>query len=263
MLVDSHCHLDDDDFSDEGVPEIISRAQSAGVGHFLTICTRIVEFDRILKTANISPLIHCTVGTHPHHAEEPAELNVTADEIVKYTENPKVAGIGETGLDYHYNNSPAADQQKVFATHIEAGLKADLPVIVHTREANDDTVRVIRDAGGGKSKGVMHCFSGDVNFAKASLDLGYYLSFSGIITFKKADEIRAAVKYAPMERILVETDAPWLAPVPHRGKRNEPSYVALTAQAVAQIKNISVEEVAKKTTENFFSLFGKIKRDVP
>ncbi len=263
MLVDSHCHLDDDDFAEEGVPEIISRAQSAGVGHFLTICTRIAEFDRILKTANLSPLIHCTVGTHPHHAEEPTELNVTADEIVKYTQNPKVVGIGETGLDYHYNNSPAADQQKVFATHIEAGLKADLPIIVHTREANDDTIRVIRDAGGGKSKGVMHCFSGDVDFAKASLDLGYYLSFSGIITFKKADDIREAVKYASIERILVETDAPWLAPVPHRGKRNEPSYVALTAQAVAQIKNISVEEVAEKTTENFFNLFGKIKRATP
>ncbi len=260
MLVDSHCHLDDDDFAEEGVAEIISRAQSAGVGHFLTICTRIAEFDRILKAASVSPLIHCSVGTHPHHAEEPSELNVTADEIVEYTKNPKVVGIGETGLDYHYNHSPAADQQKVFATHIAAGLKTDLPIIVHTREADDDTIRVIRDAGGGKSKGVMHCFSGGADFAKRCLDLGYYLSFSGIITFKKADDIREAVKYAPIDRILVETDAPWLAPVPHRGKRNEPSYVTLTAQTVAQLKNVSIGDVAEKTTENFFSLFNKIER---
>lgn len=261
MLVDSHCHLDDADFADEGVIEIVNRAKAAGVGHFLTICTRIVEFDKILATANLSPLIHCTVGTHPHHAEEDSELNVTCDEIVAYTKEPKVVGIGETGLDYHYNHSPPEKQQKVFATHIEAGLATDLPLIIHTREADDDTIRIIRDTGKGKSRGVMHCFSGNVKFAQASLDLGYYISFSGIITFKKADDIREAVKYAPLDRILVETDAPWLAPMPHRGKRNEPSFVVLTAQMIAQLKNISVEEVAEKTTENFFRLFSKIKRE--
>lgn len=261
MFVDSHCHLDDDDFAAEGVPEIVNRAQAAGVGHFLTICTRMVEFPKILATANVSPLIHCTVGTHPHHAEEPTELDVTADEIVAHTKDPKVVGIGETGLDYHYDNSPRDKQQKVFATHIEAGLKADLPLIIHTREADDDTVRLMRDVGDGKSRGVMHCFSGDKNFASRCLDLGYYISFSGIITFKKADDIREAVKFTPMDRLLIETDAPWLAPVPHRGKRNEPSYVVLTAQTVAQLKNISVEEVAEKTTENFFRLFNKIKRE--
>ena len=258
MLVDSHCHLDDDDFAPEGVAEIINRAQAVGVGHFLTICTRMVEFPRILKTAQVSPLIHCTVGTHPHHAEEPTELNVTADEIVAHTKDPKVVGIGETGLDYHYNNSPAAEQQKVFATHIAAGLKADLPLIIHTREADDDTIRLMRDVGGGKSRGVMHCFSGGKDFAARCLDLGYYISFSGIITFKKADDIREAVKHTPMDRLLVETDAPWLAPIPYRGKRNEPAYVVHTAQMVAQIKGISVEEVAAQTTENFFRLFNKI-----
>jgi len=260
MFVDSHCHLDDDDFKDEGVEAILARAQGVGVGHFLTICTRIVEFDRILATAQKSPLVHCTVGTHPHHAEEPSELDVKASEIVALTKNPKVVGIGETGLDYHYDHSPRDEQQKVFATHIEAGLKADLPLIIHTRAADDDTIRLIREAGGMKSKGVMHCFSGDVGFAKQSLDLGYYLSFSGIITFKKAEEIREAVKYAPMERILIETDAPWLAPVPHRGKRNEPSYVTLTAEKVAELKGVSVGEVAARTTENFFRLFSKIER---
>jgi TatD DNase family protein len=261
MLVDSHCHLDDDDFAAEGVAEIINRAQSAGVGHFLTICTRMVEFPKILETANVSPLIHCTVGTHPHHAEEPSELNVTVDEIVAHTKGPKVVGIGETGLDYHYEHSPKSEQQKVFATHIEAGLKADLPLIIHTRAADDDTIRIIGETSGGKSRGVMHCFSSGVEMARKSLDLGYYLSFSGIITFKKADEIREAVKYAPLERILVETDAPWLAPIPHRGKRNEPSYVVHTAQMVAQLKEVPLEEVARKTTDNFFTLFNKIKRD--
>ena len=260
MYVDSHCHLDDADFADEGVDEIVNRAKAAGVGHFLTICTRIVEFDKILATANHSPLIHCTVGTHPHHAEEDSELNVTCDEIVAYTKNPKVVGIGETGLDYHYNHSPADKQQKVFATHIEAGLAADLPLIIHTREADDDTIRLMHDVGGGKSRGVMHCFSGDRKLAAESLELGYYISFSGIITFKKADELREVVKHVPIERILIETDAPWLAPVPHRGKRNEPSYVVLTAQTVAQLKGIPVEEVAEKTTDNFFRLFSKIKR---
>ncbi len=261
MYVDSHCHLDDADFADEGVVEIVNRAKSAGVGHFLTICTRIVEFDKILATAQKSPLIHCTVGTHPHHAEEESELNVTVDEIVSYTKDPKVVGIGETGLDYHYNNSPPDKQQKVFATHIEAGLAADLPLIIHTRAADDDTIRLMRNVGKGKSRGVMHCFSGDLKLAQHSLDLGYYISFSGIITFKKADELREVVKYVPIERILVETDAPWLAPVPHRGKRNEPSFVVLTAQMVAQLKNMPVEEVAEKTTDNFFQLFSKIPRN--
>ncbi len=260
MLVDSHCHLDDDDFAEEGVSEIVSRARSAGVGHFLTICTRIAAFDRIMAVANQSPLIHCTVGTHPHHAEEDSELNVTPAEIIAYTKSPKVVGIGETGLDYHYNHSPPEKQQKVFAAHIEAGLAADLPLVIHTRTADDDTLRLMHDVGGGKARGVMHCFSGGPRLAEESLALGFYISFSGIITFKKADELREVVKQVPLERILVETDAPWLAPLPYRGKRNEPSYVVYTAQMVAQLKAVSVEEVAEKTTDNFFRLFSKIQR---
>lgn len=261
MFVDSHCHLDDDDFAEEGVAEIIKRAQSAGVGHFLTICTRMVEFPKILETANVSPLIHCTVGTHPHHAEEPTELNVTVGEIVAHTKNPKVVGIGETGLDYHYEHSPKDEQQKVFATHIEAGLAADLPLIIHTRAADDDTVRLMREVGQGRSRGVMHCFSGNKDFAAKCLDLGYYISFSGIITFKKADDIREALKYTPMDRLLIETDAPWLAPIPHRGKRNEPSFVIHTANMVAQVKNCALKEVEETTTDNFFRLFSKIPRN--
>ena len=260
MLVDSHCHLEYPDFAAEGLAEIVNRARAVGVGQFLTICTRIVEFDKILAVANQFPFIHCTVGTHPHHAEEPAEMNVTKAEIVSYTHNPKVVGIGETGLDYHYNHSPQADQQKVFATHIEAALETDLPLIIHTREADDDTIRLIRDVGGGKARGVMHCFSGGPKLAEQSLELGFYISFSGIITFKKAEEIREALKHVPMDRILVETDSPYLAPVPHRGKRNEPSFVVHTAEMVAQLKGVPVEEVAQKTTDNFFRLFNKVPR---
>ncbi len=259
MLVDSHCHLDYQDFAAEGVAEVINRARSAGVGHFLSICTRLAEFDKVLAAANTSPLIHCTVGTHPHYAQEPTELNITAQEIASYTRNPKVVGIGETGLDYHYNHSPPAEQQKVFATHIEAALEAELPLIIHTREADDDTVRIMRDVGKGRAKGVMHCFSGDRRLADKSLELGFYISFSGIITFKKADDLREVVKHVPLDRILVETDAPYLAPLPHRGKRNEPAFVVHTAQMLAQLKGLPADEVAQATTENFFRLFSKIK----
>jgi TatD DNase family protein len=259
MLVDSHCHLDYPDFAAEGLAEIVKRAQAAGVGHFLTICTRIAEFDKVIAVAEQFPFIHCTVGTHPHHAAEESEMNITADEIVPYTKNPKVVGIGETGLDYHYNHSPAAEQQKTFAAHIEASLEANVPLIIHTREADDDTIRLLREVGQGKARGVMHCFSGGQKLAQQSLDLGFYISFSGIITFKKADELREVVKYVPLDRILVETDSPYLAPLPHRGMRNEPAFVAHTAQMAAQLKGITMEEVAAKTTENFFQLFNKIK----
>jgi TatD DNase family protein len=258
MLVDSHCHLEYPDFAD--LPAVLDRAKAAGVGHFLTISTRIAEFDKIIAIANQSPLIHCTIGTHPHHAEEPSELNVTRNEITAYTKDPKVVGIGETGLDYHYNHSPPADQQRVFATHIEAACDTGLPLIIHTREADDDTIRILRDIGGGKARGVMHCFSGGPKLAEESLALDFYISFSGIITFKKADEIREALKIVPMDRILVETDSPYLAPVPHRGKRCEPAFVTHTAEMVAQIKNISRQEVEEKTTANFFRLFNKIER---
>jgi len=259
MLVDSHCHLDYPDFAAEGLAEIVSRAQAAGVGHFLTICTHIAEFDKVIAIAEQFPFIHCTVGTHPHHAAEPSEMNVTKDEIVAHAKNPKVVGIGETGLDYHYNNSPAAEQQRVFTTHIEAALETGLPLVIHAREADDDIIRLLRDAGQGKARGVMHCFGGGRKLASLSLELGFYISFSGIITFKKTEALREVVKDVPLERILVETDCPYLAPAPYRGKRNEPSFVVHTARMVAQLKGITVDEVAEKTTGNFFRLFDKIK----
>ncbi|MEZ0223495.1 MAG: TatD family hydrolase, partial [Alphaproteobacteria bacterium] len=210
--------------------------------------------------ANAYPFINCTVGTHPHHAAEAGEINIKREEIVAFTKDPKVAGIGETGLDYYYKHSPPEEQQRVFATHVEAAGETGLPLIIHTRDADDDTIKVMREAGQGKVGGVMHCFSGGRKLADESLALGFHISFSGIITFKKAEELRDVVKHVPMDRILVETDSPYLAPVPHRGKRNEPAFVVHTAQMVAELKGITAETVANQTTENFFKLFGKAKR---
>lgn len=259
MLVDSHCHLDYADFAEEGVSEIVNRARSAGVRHMMTICTQIAQFDKIKAVAEAYPFINCTVGTHPHHAAEDGEVNLTRAEIVALAQHPKVAGLGETGLDYYYDHAPRDVQQKVFTTHIEAGLETDLPLVIHTRDAEEDTMRLMRDVGQGKSRGVMHCFSGTQWLADQALEIGYYISFSGIITFKKAEELRDVVRRTPLERILVETDSPYLAPVPHRGKRNEPAFVVHTAQLVAELKSVSAQDIARQTTENFFSLFNKAK----
>jgi TatD DNase family protein len=260
MLVDSHCHLDYEDFATEGVGEIVNRAKSAGVGHFLTICTEIAKFPNVLALAKGYPFMNCTVGTHPHHAADAGEINIKKEDIIAFTKDPKVAGIGETGLDYYYKHSPPEEQQRVFATHIEAAVETGLPLVIHTRDADDDTIRIMREAGQRKARGVMHCFSGGRKLADESLDLGFYISFSGIITFKKAEELRDVVKHVPMDRILVETDSPYLAPVPHRGKRNEPSFVVHTAQMVAELKGIPMQTVADQTTENFFKLFNKAQR---
>lgn len=255
IFVDSHCHLDYPDFADVGVDIITERARLCGVGHFLTICTEISKFPRVLATAERSSFIHCTVGTHPHHAKE--EVNVTKEEIVKLTQNSKVVGIGETGLDYHYEHSPPEEQQKTFITHVEAALETDLPLVIHTREADEDTIRILKDVGQGRARGVFHCFSGDKKLADAALELGFYISFSGIITFKNADDLREVVKHVPLGQMLIETDAPYLAPEPNRGKRNEPSFMIRTAEKVAELKEISPENLAFRTTDNFFELFNK------
>jgi len=260
MLVDSHCHLDYPDFATDGLAEVVNRARAAGVGHFLTICTEIAKFPQILAVAEAYPFIDCTVGTHPHHAADAGEIHITRDEIVALTKNPKVVGIGETGLDYYYDHSPRDEQQRVFATHIEAALETDLPLVIHTRDADADTIRLMADVGQRKVRGVMHCFSGTPYLAEASLDLGFYISFSGIVTFKKSEELREIAKTVPLDRILVETDSPYLAPMPHRGKRNEPAFVVHTAQLVAELKGVSTEELAARTTENFFKLFNKAKK---
>lgn len=257
FLVDSHCHLDYEDFAQDGIDAVVARAQAAGVGHMMTICTEIAKFPRVLAVAAQFDCMSCTVGTHPHHAADAGEMDITAEDIIPLTHHPKVAGIGETGLDYYYNNAPAEEQKRVFANHIRAAVETGLPLIVHTRDADDDTIHVLRDAGQGRATGVIHCFSGGVNLARAALELGFYISFSGIITFKKAEELREVVKFVPLDRILVETDSPYLAPVPFRGKRNEPAFVAHTAQTVAALKNLTDEDIARETTRNYFTLFSK------
>lgn len=256
MLVDSHCHLDFDAFQEDGVQAVVSRARDAGVQQMLTICVRVSQFDRILKAAQQSPYLDCTIGTHPHSAEEPAEQKFSKEDIIKLAQNPTVVGIGETGLDYFYENAPRDAQRENFKKHIEVALELDLPIIIHSREADDEMIEMLRTHGKGKLRGVMHCFSSGPELAKAALDLGFYISISGIITFKKAEDLRDIVRtIVPLDRLLVETDAPYLAPVPLRGQTNEPSFVVHTAKVLAELKNVSEDELAKATTENFFKLF--------
>lgn len=257
MLIDSHCHLDFPDFEREGVDVVIARAMAAGVGKMLTICVRIAEFDRVHAIAEKFDNIHCTVGTHPHQAEEDPEKAVTLDDLVALTNKPKVAGIGETGLDYYYDHAPRGMQQESFRKHIRASLETGLPLIIHARDADEDIVRILKEENA--KNGVMHCFSSGPRLAEEALNLGFYISFSGIVTFKKADDLRAIVRTVPLDRILVETDSPYLAPIPHRGKTNEPSYVVHTARAVAELKEISPQKLAEVTTDNFFRLFERVR----
>lgn len=257
MLVDSHCHLDYPEFAD--LDEVARRAHAAGVGCMLTIGTSMLKFPGVLAVAEARDDIYCTVGVHPHEAGK--EDMVTVSGLLQHAQHPKVVGIGETGLDYFYEHSPREAQQQSFRTHIEAAREAQLPVIVHTRDADEDTLDILADEmQKGAYPGLIHCFSATEAFAKAAVALGLYISISGIITFKKADALRAAVATVPLDRLLVETDAPYLAPLPHRGKPNEPAYTRLTAEKLADIKGVSFDEVAQATTDNFFRLFSKTKR---
>lgn len=260
MFVDSHCHLDFPDFSGE-LPDVIARAEEAGVTSFLTICTHLSKFAGVLSIAEKFSTVWCSVGIHPHEADQ--EDLETADVLVEYAQHPRVVAFGETGLDFYYEHSPREVQERKFRLHIEAARRTGLPIIIHTREAEDATLRILRDEmEKGPFQGVVHCFSASRSFGEAAIKLGLYLSISGIITFKKADELRDTVQALPLERMLVETDAPYLAPSPMRGKRNEPAFTALTAAKLASIKEISVDEVARVTSDNFFSLFSKVCRPV-
>lgn len=255
MLVDSHCHLDYPDFEGE-LDAVVSRAREAGVGWMVTICTRVSEFDRVLAVAERHDNIFCSVGIHPHEAA--AEPDVSAAHLVRLARNPKVVGIGETGLDYHYEHSPREDQQRSFRVHIAAARESGLPLIVHTRDADEDTVAILsEEQGKGAFPGLIHCFTAGQALAERAVELGFYVSFSGILTFKKSDDIRATARVLPLDRILVETDAPYLAPEPQRGKRNEPAFTALTAARLAGIRGLEADTIAKVTTENFFRLFTK------
>ena len=258
MLVDSHCHLDFPDFEPD-LHAVLARAVEAGVGTMQTICTRVTRFDAVRALAEAHAPIWCSVGVHPHHvAEEP---EVQAAHLVRMAAHPRVTGIGETGLDFHYDNSPRAEQEASFRQHIAAARETCLPLIVHTRSADRDTCRILRDeAGKGAFPGVIHCFSAGRAVAETALDIGLYISFSGILTFKNAEEVRAVARDVPLERLLVETDSPYLAPVPHRGRRNEPAHVRYTAAQLAELKGVSTAELAHVTSANFFTLFSKIDR---
>jgi len=257
MLVDSHCHLDFPDFQAER-DDVVARARQAGVGLMLTICTHISRFEGVHAAAMAYPDVFCTVGIHPHHAAEEWSNSDTAT-IVDLTRRPKVVGIGETGLDYFYDKSPRDKQQESFRRHIRACLETDLPIIVHTRDADEDTIRILREEGAGtRLKGLLHCFSSSRQLAEQAVEFGFHISFSGIITFKKSEELRDVVKAVPLDRILVETDAPFLAPVPMRGKRNEPAFTVHTAGTVADVKGLTYQEVATATTANFLRLFDRV-----
>ena len=257
LLVDSHCHLDYPDFADE-LDEVVARAGEAGVGSMLTICTRISAFADVRAIAGRFDNVTCSVGVHPHEAAAESEQGTTTDRLVALAADPKVVGIGETGLDYYYEHSPREAQRALFRVHIAAARESGLPLIVHTREADGDTVDILKEEmSSGPFKGVIHCFSTGPEVAEAALKMGFYISFSGIVTFNRAEALREIAKSVPLERLLVETDAPYLAPVPRRGKRNEPAYVAHTAARLAEVLGLEAEELARATTANFHALFAK------
>src|ERR1043166_6498286 len=258
MLVDSHCHLDFPDFAPE-LEGVVARAEAAGVGRIVTISTRVRRHAQVLAIAERFPNVTCSVGTHPHHAHE--ELDITADDLIARASHPRVVALGEAGLDYHYDNSPRDAQAQSFRTHIAAARAARLPLVIHTRQADDDTLAILEDEmGKGAFPAVLHCYTGGAELAARAVALGCTIGFTGIVTFKNSAALRAIAAELPADRILVETDAPYLAPGPYRGKRNEPAYVAETARVLAQTRGVSVEDIARQTTENFFRLFAKAPR---
>ena len=255
MLVDSHCHLDFAGLVDD-LDGIVTRARDAGVGRMVTICTKLSAFDQVLAVAERFDNISCSVGIHPHEAA--VEPEVESGTLVRLAGHPKVVAIGETGLDFYYEHSPREAQARQFRRHIDAARESGLPLVVHSRDADAQMAEMLRDEmGKGAFSGVMHCFSSGPGLAGAALDLGLYLSLSGILTFKNAEGLRKIVRQAPLERLLVETDAPYLAPVPLRGKQNEPAFVVHTARQLAALKGLSEAEVEHATTANFERLFQK------
>lgn len=256
MIVDSHCHLDFPDFAEE-LDAIVARAEHAGVGRIVTISTRVRRLPNLLAIAERFPNVYCSVGTHPHQADE--EDGIPADELIALTKHPKVVALGEAGLDYFYDKASRAAQERGFRTHIAAARATGLPLVIHTRDADADTGRILEEEmAKGTFSAVLHCYTGGRDLALKAVDLGLYVGFTGILTFNKSDALRAIAAELPADRILVETDAPYLAPTPYRGKRNEPAYVVETAKMLAQTRGVSQCEVAKQTTENFFRLFHRV-----
>jgi len=256
MLVDSHCHLDFPDFAAE-LDAVVGRARAADIARMVTISTKVGKFPALRTLAERFDDVFCSVGTHPHHAAK--EPDVTVADLVAAAKHPKVVAIGEAGLDYHYDNSPRDAQERGFRNHIAAARETGLPLVIHAREADDDVACILEEESAkGAFPFVLHCFTGGADLARRGVALGGYVSFSGILTFKNSDGLRAIAANLPEDRILVETDAPFLAPQPYRGKRNEPAFVAETARVLAATRGVSDAAIAKVTSENFFRLFAKV-----
>ena len=256
MLVDSHCHLDFPDFVDD-LDGIMARAATAGIGRIVTISTRVRRLGALLDIAGRYPNVYCSVGTHPHHADE--EDGISANELIELTGHPKVVALGEAGLDYFYQNGSPEAQARGFRAHIAAARATGLPLVVHTREADEDCGRILEDEmAKGPFRAVLHCYTGGRGLAMKAIALGLSISFTGILTFKKSQSLRDLAAELPADRIMVETDAPYLAPGKFRGKRNEPSYVVEIARVLAETRGVSLEEISRQTTENFFRLFSKV-----
>lgn len=255
-VIDSHCHLDFEGM-EENLPGVLKRAEEAGVARMVSISSRVRKFDNLLRIANENSNVFCTVGTHPHNAHE--ELDVTSDDLVHLAEaNAKCIGIGEVGLDYHYDLSPRAAQAQGFRTHIDAARRTGLPLVIHSREAEDDTILILQEEmAKGRFTPLLHCFTSHRRLADAAVAMGGYVSFSGILTYKTAEDLRSTAAALPIDRIIVETDSPYLAPIPYRGKSNEPAFVVKTLEVLAKTRDLPVEDMARITTENFFRLFAK------
>ena len=257
MIIDTHCHLDFKEFKDD-FHNILENAKNNKVFGIQTICTKILEFPKILDISLKYPHIWCSIGTHPHNAED--EAHISKKQILDLCKNDKVIGIGETGLDYFYENSKREVQIESLYKHIEVSRETNLPLIIHARDADDDIIEILtKEYRKQKFTGVIHCFTASQDLADAALSIGFYISFSGIITFKNTENIRKSCEAIPIDKILVETDAPFLAPIPYRGGRNEPAYITETLKKVSEIKNISIEDTMKITTNNFFNLFTRAK----
>jgi TatD DNase family protein len=258
MLIDTHCHLDFPDLAAD-IDGLLARAEAAGVMRMITISTHVRRAETYRAIAEKHDNVFFTVGTHPHYADQ--ELDVTAEQLVALSRHPKCVGIGEAGLDYHYDKSPREAQAQGLRTHIAAARETQLPLVIHARAADDDMIRILEEeTAKGTFPAVLHCFSSGPELARCGLALGFYLSMSGILTFKASEDLRVIARSAPLDRLLVETDAPYLAPVPHRGKRNEPAFTRHTAEMLADIKGMSLEAIAKATTDNAERLFSRLPR---
>lgn len=256
MLVDSHCHLDFPDLSGD-LDAIVARAAAAGVGRMVTISTRVRRLCELIAIAERFPNVYCSVGTHPHHADE--EDGISANELADWTRHPKVVALGEAGLDYFYDNGSPQAQARGFRAHIAAARMTGLPLVIHTRQADSDCARILEEeTARGPFRAVLHCYSGGRELAMKAIDLGLSISFTGILTFPKSGSLRALAAELPADRIMVETDSPYLAPGKLRGKRNEPAYVVEVAKVLAAARGVSLDEISRQTSENFFRLFSKI-----